>query len=346
MESVIGQGVIKELKKYIKKYNPKNIYIITDDIVNKLYINDLIEIIKDFNYHVYVIPNGEQAKNFDTVTSIYDHLIENNMDRNTLILSFGGGVVGDITGFVAATYKRGLKYIQIPTTLLAQVDSSFGGKVGINYKNYKNIIGSFYLPEIIVVDIEFLKTLDKRQITCGLAEVLKYGLIYDYDFFKFVSCNINRIYSLDSEILLKIVNRAIEIKVKIVDKDLYDKGIRQILNFGHTIGHSIESYYDFSKFNHGESVILGMIYESFIAKEMGLIDERYFNEIYGVLKSIVAPINFKGDEIGKLYEIMKNDKKNIDNNIGFILPVGRGKVDLFTNVDEKIIFESLKGEWI
>jgi len=183
----------------------------------------------------------------DTVTSIYDHMIEYNMDRNTLILSFGGGVVGDITGFVAATYKRGLKYIQIPTTLLAQVDSSFGGKVGINYRNYKNIIGSFYLPEITVVDIDFLRTLDRRQIICGLAEILKYGLIYDYDFFVFVSSNINRIYNLDSCVLFKVVNRSIEIKEQIVKKDLYDKGIRQILNFGHTIGHSIESYYDFSK---------------------------------------------------------------------------------------------------
>lgn len=346
MKSIIGQGVLRQLNEYLERLKAENVYIITDDIVNRLYIDDLIEIIKNCNYHVYVIPNGEKSKSLDTVTSIYDHLIESNIDRNTLILSFGGGVVGDIAGFVAATYKRGLKYIQIPTTLLAQVDSSFGGKVGINYKNYKNIIGSFYLPEIIVVDIEFLKTLDKRQITCGLAEVLKYGLIYDYDFFKFVSCNINRIYSLDSEILLKIVNRAIEIKVKIVDKDLYDKGIRQILNFGHTIGHSIESYYDFSKYNHGESVILGMIYESFIAKELGLIDDIYFSQIYEILKSIVTPIKFNYDEIKKLHQIMKNDKKNINKKIGFILPVDRGKVSLFTDVDERIIFKSLKGEWI
>jgi 3-dehydroquinate synthase len=346
MKSIIGQGVLRQLNEYLERLKAENVYIITDDIVNRLYIDDLIEIIKNCNYHVYVIPNGEKSKSLDTVTSIYDHLIESNIDRNTLILSFGGGVVGDIAGFVAATYKRGLKYIQIPTTLLAQVDSSFGGKVGINYKNYKNIIGSFYLPEIIVVDIEFLKTLDKRQITCGLAEVLKYGLIYDYDFFKFVSCNINRIYSLDFEILLKIVKRAIEIKVKIVDKDLYDKGIRQILNFGHTIGHSIESYYDFSKYNHGESVILGMIYESFIAKELGLIDDIYFSQIYEILKSIVTPIKFNYDEIKKLHQIMKNDKKNINKKIGFILPVDRGKVSLFTDVDERIIFKSLKGEWI
>lgn len=346
MKTIIGQDVIMQLGQYIRDLNVSSIYIITDDIVERLYIQDLMKSINNFTTTTYVIPHGEQNKSLNTVTSIYDNLIENNVDRNTLILSFGGGVVGDIAGFVAATYKRGLKYIQVPTTLLAQVDSSLGGKVGINYGKYKNIIGSFYLPEVTVVDVNLLKTLNKKQITCGLGEILKYGLICDYDFFKFISYELDKIYQLDLNVLLTIVDRSIKIKKDIVKNDLYDRGLRQILNFGHTIGHSIESYYGFFKFNHGEAVILGMIYETFIAKKMGLIDENYFNEIYGVLKDVMFPIKFSTDEIEILYKIMKNDKKNREGKIAFILPVDRGKVSLFTDIDRNIIFESLKGEWI
>ena len=346
MRIIVGQGVTMQLKQYIEDLNVSSIYIITDDVIERLYINSLKKLISNFAINTYAIPHGEQSKSIKTIISIYDNLIENNVDRNALILSFGGGVVGDITGFVAATYKRGLKYIKIPTTLLAQVDSSVGGKVGINYGKYKNIIGSFYLPEVTVIDIDFLKTLNRNQITCGLGEILKYGLILDYDFFKFVSYNLEKIYEMDPNVLLTVVSKSVEIKKSIVNKDLYDRGLRQILNFGHTIGHSIESYYDFAKFNHGEAVILGIIYESYIAKKLGLIEQDYFNEIYGLLKNVVYPIKFNIDEIDELYKIMKNDKKNRKGEIAFILPIDRGKVSLFTDVDKNIIFESLKGEWI
>ena len=346
MKTIIGENILDELNKYLKDSSMDKLYIITDDIVNGLYTDCLKRTLKDFDLITYVLPSGEGSKSIDTILSIYDNLIENNMDRNTIILSFGGGVVGDIAGFIASTYKRGLKYIQIPTTLLAQVDSSVGGKVGIDYGGYKNIIGSFYFPEIVLIDISFLNTLGHREITCGLGEILKYGLIHDYSMFEFTRLNLNYIYEKDLKVILPIIKRSINIKQEIVSKDKYDLGLRKILNFGHTIGHSIEAYYRFTEFNHGESVMLGIIYESYIGKELGLIDEEYFDEIFTTLNKLVTPIRFSNKEINSLINIMKNDKKNANGNIGFILPIGKGKVNLYNNIEEELIIKSLKGEWI
>lgn len=346
MNILIGENIVYKLKEYLKAKKVNRLYIITDENVSRLYIYGLKDIVKDFSINIYTLKPGEESKSMATILSIYDDLIKNNVDRNTIILSFGGGVVGDIAGFVAATYKRGLKYIQIPTTLLAQVDSSVGGKVGIDYNGYKNIIGSFYFPEMTIIDLEFLKTLSSREITCGLGEVLKCGLIYDYKFFQSTIDNLDNIYNRRLDILLGIIKKSIGIKKEVVSKDRYDIGMRRILNFGHTIGHGIEAYYNFNKYNHGEAVILGMIYESYIAYKMGLIDSPYFNEIYHGLKKLMAPVRFNDGEIRNLIHIMKNDKKNFDDNIVFVLPVLRGKVELCKNVDERSIMESLEGEWI
>lgn len=345
MEIKIGENILSELDMYIEHLGIKKLYIITDDNVHRLYSDVLQRVAKDYNSFTYVMPSGEKSKSIKNVFSIYDDLIEKNIDRKALIVSFGGGVVGDITGFIAATYKRGLKYVQIPTTLLSQADSSIGGKVGINYKGYKNIIGSFYFPVATIIDTLFLETLYERQITCGLGEILKYGLIYDYNLFKLISSNLNNIYNLNHDILLSIIKQSVSIKDKIVKDDIYDKGLRQILNFGHTVGHSIEGYYNFSEFNHGEAVILGMIYEFFISKEMGLIDEEYFHEVFEILNRVITPIKFNDTEAEALIKIMENDKKNTDSNIVFVLPVDRGKVDLFKSIDREIIIKSLKGEW-
>lgn len=346
MDIKIGENILKELDYYLKGKEINKLYIITDENVNRLYMDYLKEQVKDYDLITYILKPGEESKSIDTILSIYDDLIKNNIDRNTIIISFGGGVVGDIAGFVAATYKRGLKYIQIPTTLLAQVDSSVGGKVGIDYRGFKNIIGSFYFPETTIIHIGFLKTLPLREITCGLGEILKYGLIYDYSLFQYITSYIDNIYSKDLTNLLPIVKKSIAIKEEIVDKDRYDTGMRKILNFGHTIGHSIETYYDFTKYNHGEAVILGMVYESYIAKEMELIKDRYFQEVFSSLRKLIPLIRFSQREIEDLIDIMKNDKKNIDDNIGFVLPIEKGEVDLFYNIDEKLIVKSLKGEWI
>ncbi|CCQ95870.1 3-dehydroquinate synthase [[Clostridium] ultunense Esp] len=345
MNVKIGKNMLGKLDGYLKDTGINNLYIITDENINRLYYNSLQEALKEYNYNNYAFPPGEKSKSIYTVLSIYDNLIKNNIDRNTLIIGLGGGVVGDIAGFVASTFKRGINYIQIPTTLLAQVDSSIGGKVGIDYGGLKNVIGSFYFPNMIIIDILFLETLSNRDIICGLGEVFKYGLIADYNLFEFTSINLSNIYRKDEDILLNIINRSVAIKKDIVYRDKYDEGIRRILNFGHTIGHGIEAYYKFNKFNHGEAVILGMIYESHIAKGLGLIDERYFEKIYKVLKKLIVPIKFNIEEIKSLIKIMENDKKNVDGKITFVLPTGKGQVDLFNDIDEELIISSLKGGW-
>lgn len=345
LDLVIGYNLTKELKEFFKINNVNRLYVITDTIVSKLYMKYIDGVIKNWDYNTYIIPSGEESKNMDTVFSIYNDLLDSNIDRNTYILAFGGGVVGDIAGFVASTYKRGLKYVQIPTTLLSQIDSSIGGKVGVDYGGYKNIIGSFYFPEKVFIDTYFLTTLPKREITSGLGEVFKYGLIYDYELFQYTKDNLDKIYEMDLNVLNIIIKKSVSIKEKIVSQDKKDFGLRRILNFGHTIGHSIEAYYGFNRYNHGEAVILGILYESYIAKNLGLIDRNYFNEIHDILLPLVKPIKFQGNEIYDLLEIMENDKKNILEEITMVLPIDKGRVKIFNNIDKDLIINSLKGEW-
>lgn len=346
MNILIGEKALNELSEYLFKERIERVYVIIDENVYRIYNTIIKKQLNKVDKLFYILSSGEKVKTLDYVLKIYDHLIENYIDRDTVVLSIGGGVVGDVSGFVASTFKRGLKYIQIPTTLLAQVDSSIGGKVGINYGGYKNIIGSFYLPEATIIDIRFLNTLDRRQIISGLAEIIKYGLISDYELFVNINNNINRIYEIDKDILLPIIKKSVKIKQNIVNKDFLDKGERKKLNFGHTIGHALESHFKYSKYYHGEAVILGIIYESNIAMNMGLISEEYFYEIYKFLSSIVTPLKFEENEIYDLFERMKNDKKNKNKKIFFILPTGKGKVELFDEINKELIINSLKGEWI
>lgn len=346
MDIFIGENILERLKAYLEELKANTIYSLVDERVYRLHGKKIIGSIEGFNNIFYTLPASEDVKSLDYVQKVYDDLIEKKIDRQAVILSIGGGVIGDFSGFIASTFKRGIRYIQVPTSLLAQVDSSIGGKVAINYGGYKNIIGSFYFPEAAFIDISFLKTLDRREITSGLGEILKYGLIYDYGLFRFVRGNMDRIYNIYEEVLLPIIERAVSIKDRIVEEDERDRGLRRILNFGHTVGHAIESYFEFNRYNHGEGVILGIIYESYMAKEMGLIGEEYFKEIYATLRDIVNPIRFNDNEVNELLNIMENDKKNEKGNIVFILPIGRGKVDIFYNIEKGLIKNTLKGEWI
>lgn len=346
MNIVIGKNLFDEIRGFLKEKTEGNIFLITDENVSKYYLDKLFHYLSDFKVNVYILKPGEDSKKLNIVRNIYNELIDSNCDRDTIIISFGGGVVGDISGFVASTYLRGVEYIQIPTTLLAQVDSSVGGKVGVDFKGYKNMIGSFYFPLATFIDIDLLKSLNERDIRSGVGEVLKYGIIYDYNFFKFVSSNIDNVYNFDEKILKTVVEKSVSIKNEIVSKDERDRGIRKILNFGHTIGHGIESFYDFKRYNHGEAVLLGMIYESFIAMKIRLIDEEYFNEIFNVLSNLVKPVLFKEEEIDRILKNIAYDKKNAKDKIVFVLPAGRGKVQIFDNIKENLIKKTLSGDWI
>lgn len=332
----------------LKRYTVDDNYIlITDDNIYRLYKDDIDRLLCVRN-NILLIKPGEESKNLENVVKIYDKLVEKNIDRNGFILSLGGGMIGDLAGFAASTYKRGINYVQIPTTLLAQVDSSIGGKTAVNYGGYKNLIGTFYFPVETIIDIRFLKTLSKRDFISGLGEVVKYGIIADYEFFKYIKENLNGIFDKEDNILRYIVGKSVEIKSSIVEKDKFDLNIRHNLNFGHTVGHSIESHFNYEMYYHGEAVILGMLVELKIAYLKGLIGNEYFEEIRALLLSLIESYKFNEDEIDGLIKIMKNDKKNIDRKIAFVLPVGKGKVDTFFDIEEKTIkdaFLTYYREW-
>lgn len=339
----IGNEIIKEINNIFKENGiKKDLFVITDKNVADIYYDNFLQCLEGFNINSYILEPGENTKNINTASDIYIKMIENGCNRNTTIVSLGGGVVGDIAGFVASTYMRGVNFIQIPTTLLSQVDSSIGGKVAVNLKGYKNIVGSFYQPKVVVIDVSFLNTLCNRDFFSGLGEVFKYGLISNYEFFYWLDKNCIDILDLKVDRLLEIVKQSVSIKKSIVEQDEKDFGIRRILNFGHTIGHGIESIDNFNKFTHGESITLGMIYESYIAKEMNLINNDYFIEISKVLGKIIKPIKFTDEEIMYITERISHDKKNIGEKPVFILPVEKGLVKVFEDVNERLIVKSLE----
>lgn len=324
--------IVEDVFLELEKLKMDKTIFITDKNVYKIYKDSLAS----YKDRIIIINPGEENKNIDTLQFIYESLIRLKADRNTIIVTFGGGVVGDIGGYASATFKRGTEYIQIPTTLLSQTDSSIGGKTAIDFNGYKNLIGAFHFPKVSLIDINILKTLDRRQLICGFGEVLKYGLIYEYEFFLYCIDNKGNILNGDLKKLKDIVKRSVEIKAKIVDEDKYDNGIRRNLNFGHTVGHGIESSYEYGRYNHGESVIIGIIIESFIGYKRGLIDEDYYREIYEFLIDLVD-IDFEMDS-DKIIGFIREDKKNIDGNINMVLPNGRGRVDVFNVLEDEIIF--------
>ncbi|WP_165442921.1 3-dehydroquinate synthase [Senegalia massiliensis] len=337
----IENNIYKTLNDYIKEYNEEKILIITDDNVRKIYLDSVLNSLKDFKVYYYIIPAGESSKSLEMAGDIYSKLLREKFDRQSLIIGFGGGVVGDLAGFVAATYMRGINLIQIPTTLLSQVDSSIGGKVGVNFNNIKNIIGSFYQPKKVIIDIDTLKTLSERDTKSGLAEIIKYGIISDYKLLDIIH-NINNIRNMDFKLIKLLIKRSLEIKKDIVKVDTFEKGKRKILNFGHTIGHGIESLDNFKRFKHGEAVALGMLSEAYISKELGFISTKYYQEIKQLVKKITQDNIFTQQEKQVIMENIKLDKKNMNENIVFILPISYGKVKIYENkIDEELIKKSL-----
>ena len=312
------------LGKYLKE-GEKGV-IITDDKLVSLYENKLREFSKGRKLQQIIIPQGEGSKNLRQVEAILKQMLELGLNRKSKLVAFGGGVVGDIAGFCASIYMRGLPFIQIPTSLLAQVDSSVGGKTGVNFGGGKNMVGSFYQPQAVLIDSNSLKTLDRRELISGIGEVIKYGVIYDYDFLDFIGDNLGKILNLDESILKIVIKRCCEIKAEIVSRDERETGLRKILNFGHTLGHGIESVSSYKKYNHGEAVIIGMYYESLMANKLAYIKDDYCNKILSILRKTGIFLDIKELPLQNLLTSMTRDKKNQGGDISFILPRGRGKV--------------------
>lgn len=286
--------------------------------------------------HKYVIEAGEKSKNLDTIANIYKYLIGLKLDRTATLIALGGGVVGDITGFAAATFLRGINFVQIPTSLLAQADSSVGGKVGVDFEGSKNIIGAFYQPKLVYINVNTLKTLPEREIRSGLAEVIKHGIIKDEDFYDYVDYNIKKIYSCDEDVLQYLAKENCAIKGKIVEEDEKESELRAILNFGHTIGHAIETVSNFELL-HGECVSLGIVGAFKLAQYLEMIDEAKVTKVSETLKKAGLPITLKGLDVNRVYDQMFYDKKIVNNKLLFILPKAIGNVVQLSIDDEELI---------
>lgn len=328
----IKRGLKSKINEYIKKFiKGKNILIITDLNVSKLYLNEIKQILKedkdynDLNILDYVIAAGEESKNINNYNDVLEFLAQNNFSRKDMIIALGGGVVGDLAGFVASTYVRGISYIQIPTTLLSQVDSSVGGKTAINLSSGKNLAGTFYNPILVLIDPNFLNTLSKRIYLDGFCEVIKYAYIMDYSLFK-------KIQEIKDKkdinfFIEEIIYRCCNIKRQIVLQDHKEIGIRKILNFGHSFGHSIEKYYDYKKFSHGEAVGLGMLMAIDFNNYLNKFDKskEIYDSLFNILNKLGCKTNLKEIDYKGLYNILLKDKKIKKNIIDFVFVDKIGK---------------------
>ena len=336
---IIGTNFTSEFSEYISEiHKGKKIFIITDSNIEKLYASKIPTFFEGYEYTIHIIEAGEKNKHLETVKDIYTSMIEDGVTRDDLVVAFGGGVVGDIAGFVAATYLRGVKFIQIPTTVVSQVDSSVGGKVGVDLPAGKNLVGAFYQPKLVLIDIAFLRTLETRYFFDGFAEIVKYGCIYDKELFSKLE-NIVKEDHLRKNLMDNmedIVYRSCEIKKEVVEKDEKESNLRMILNFGHTIGHAIEQYYNFEKHSHGEAVSIGMIDIVNIGEKLGITKKDEIVRIQKLLERLKLPIT-DNYPIDKITDIMKRDKKSKSDGISFIFLKEIGKVEIIKMSSEEVM---------
>ena len=331
----IGNNIFNEsaITKHIKH---KDVVIITNTKIAKLHLNKVKHSLKSYDLKTLILPDGEKYKNTATLNKIHDYLIKNKFNRNLTIIALGGGVIGDLVGFAADTFLRGVNLIHIPTTLLAQVDSSIGGKSGINHKSGKNLIGSFKHPEAVFIDITFLQTLPKKEFISGLAEVVKYGAIGNPTFLKWLNKKSESIMQKKSDELLKLITVSVKTKVVVVEKDEKESNIRAHLNFGHTLGHAIESAMSYKGILHGEAVSIGMIFAAAISVEKSSLEIDEFNLLENTLLELGLPIHIPVSISNK--SIMKHmsfdkKKKNGKNHFVLLKSIGNSYVsDKLTNV--------------
>ena len=335
----IGQGIVStSLSKVFSRSQYTRVFVITNNTIQGLYPHFFDDLLKNITVDTYAIPDGEEYKNQQTVESIYNFLFRHSAQRDSLLIAFGGGVVGDIVGFVASTFMRGIPYIQIPTTLLAQVDSCIGGKTGINYTNVKNAIGTFYHPISIIIDTDFLSTLSTRNFTTGFAEILKYALINEKEFFELLqSIDIKTIRS-DSSALEKIICNSCQTKVTIVQKDEKENGCRAILNFGHTIGHALESITDYQQYTHGEAILGGMDFSCWWSHKYSSLSRNEFNIIRSSLKKFLPELTFKNKEEKYFCDILAKDKKNRQLGINFVALETLGRAVIYPKISVKDLY--------
>lgn len=317
--------------------------VITNPTVNQYYgeiVKDSIQQ-KGIEAKIIEIPDGEKYKSYESAYELYGKMIDYKMDRTSTVISLGGGVIGDLSGFVAATYMRGISFVQIPTTLLAQVDSSVGGKVAINHPKGKNLIGAFYQPKFVVIDLSVLDSLPMRDIRSGMAELIKHGMIMDRPLFEKIESEIHKVLDLDKSLMIELVAQSCRDKGKIVEEDEKEAGIRAILNYGHTFAHAIEALTDYKEYRHGEAVSIGMTCAGKLAVDIGLLDEKEHRRQVELLDVIGLPTEFPEIASEEVLKTMYLDKKVRDGKLRFVLQKSIGEVIITDEVSDKQVIEAI-----
>lgn len=339
-----GSGMSSQLGGTCKDFAlPERLIIITDRNVAKYYLKPVARSLTRSRFRVtsIVVSTGEKQKSLRTATKIYTEMLMGGVGRSSAVVALGGGVIGDLAGFVAATYHRGIPIVQVPTTLLAQVDSAIGGKVGVNHPLGKNMVGAIHQPTFVWVDMDFLKTLPRREVVCGVGEIVKYGIIRNADLFHYIEKHVEEILRLDPKSILHVQKECALIKSAIVSEDERELGKRVILNCGHTIGHALEAAGNYRLLKHGEAVLLGLAAESFIAQELGLLQPADYERIKRLIDRIPIKRNLGSLRPDIILEAMSRDKKKLGTKNRFVLPVRIGETIVVKNVRKNLVEASL-----
>lgn len=344
---MIGHGLILRLGSILKDLGiGKYAVVVTNKNISRLYGKIIKASLKKsgISSTIELVPDSEKAKSENTLLALLNKISSYDTNKSLFLVALGGGVVGDLTGFTASIYKRGIPYVQVPTTLLSQVDSAIGGKTAIDMPIAKNLVGSFYQPKIVISDISILRSLSKRQINNGLAECIKYGIIKDAGLFSYLEKNYTKAIALDKDVLRRIIVSCSRIKSAVVKEDEFDNlGKRIMLNFGHTIGHAIEGSSGYSnKYNHGEAIAIGMICAASISYKMGLINTSDKSRIEALIRKCGLPIRISGLKISRIYDSLLRDKKFVGGKNRFVLPVKIGKVRVVDGIKRSLIVNSIK----
>ncbi|ENM5812688.1 3-dehydroquinate synthase [Vibrio mimicus] len=323
----------------------QKVVIITNQTVAPLYASSIISLLEQIGcqHALLELPDGEQYKTLETFNTVMSFLLEHNYSRDVVIIALGGGVIGDLVGFAAACYQRGVDFIQIPTTLLSQVDSSVGGKTAVNHPLGKNMIGAFYQPKAVVIDTNCLATLPKREFAAGMAEVIKYGIIYDEAFFYWLEEQMDALYTLDEQALTYAIARCCQIKADVVAQDEKESGIRALLNLGHTFGHAIEAHMGYGNWLHGEAVAAGTVMAAKTALLQALIDQTQFERIVAILKKAQLPIRTPDSmTFADFMQHMMRDKKVLSGELRLVLPTSIGTSAVVKGVPEAVIEQAIE----
>lgn len=330
----IGSGLLSDPASFSGLPRASTAMVVTNETVAPLYLERLREVLSAHYPQILdvTLPDGEEHKTWSTLNRIFDHLLSHGCDRKTVLFALGGGVVGDMTGFAASAFMRGVPFVQVPTTLLAQVDSSVGGKTGINHPLGKNMVGAFYQPARVVCDLDTLRTLPARELSAGLAEVIKYGPIADLTFLDWTEAHMDELRACEPMAMACAVRRSCEIKADVVGQDERESGLRAILNFGHTFGHAIEAGLGYGEWLHGEAVGCGMVMAARLSEKMGLVDQEFVDRLRRLIERaglpVRAPLLDTEDNVGRYMSLMRLDKKSEAGDIRFVLVDGKGNAKL------------------